>query len=493
MLVGLLINYAVLAPNLINAKIIKHAAPQVMAAAIPSVPLAIQAGQKFTVVLEEADKAPQLRDGSRTQTFEYTWTQGAVYGSAGDIEKDLNAPTLKDGSKNPLYGAISVRDTLNKSLNKNVLFVEASKSIYWESKLSIPKEQDTTFVKTLGFVPGAVRQPVLGGFRNISAWSLWPGATIMVVGGLLALAFQWKTLGRTFGSIFSSFGKKNGGEKKGVLDHIEIPMSWFLPGFLITGCLATLMLMWMFNIHWYMGMLAVILTFFLAAVAARAGAEIGINPIGPLGKVTQLTYGALAPGNVTANLMTAGVTAGAACSCSDTVGNLFVGYRVGAKPRKQFIAQMFGVLAGAFLAVPAYFILVPDATTLGGDKFPAPSALVWKGVAQVLSQGLRTLPPSAVVAICIAFALGVIIVILDRVFPKFRPYTPSTAALGIALTIPANTSFAMFLGALIVWILEKKAAKWNDMYTIPTASGFIAGESIMGVILAGLMAAGVIQ
>ena len=87
-----------------------------------------------------------------------------------------------------------------------------------------------------------------------------------------------------------------------------------------------------------------------------------------------------------------------------------------------------------------------------------------------------------------AFVVGVIIVVVDRVFPKAKPYTPSPAALGIAMTIPAYTSFAMFLGALIAWILEKKAAKWNDMYTIPIASGCIAGESIMGVILAVLEA-----
>ena len=41
--------------------------------------------------------------------------------------------------------------------------------------------------------------------------------------------------------------------------------------------------------------------------------------------------------------------------------------------------------------------------------------------------------------------------------------------------------------------LEKKAAKWSDMYTIPIASGCIAGESIMGVILAALIAFGVMQ
>jgi uncharacterized oligopeptide transporter (OPT) family protein len=79
------------------------------------------------------------------------------------------------------------------------------------------------------------------------------------------------------------------------------------------------------------------------------------------------------------------------------------------------------------------------------------------------------------------------------VFPKLKPYTPSPAALGIAFTIPAYTSFAMFVGAVIAWILEKKAGKWNDMYTIPIASGCIAGESIMGVFLAGLMAAGVLH
>jgi uncharacterized oligopeptide transporter (OPT) family protein len=79
------------------------------------------------------------------------------------------------------------------------------------------------------------------------------------------------------------------------------------------------------------------------------------------------------------------------------------------------------------------------------------------------------------------------------VFPKARPYTPSPAALGIALTIPAYTSFAMFLGVFILWILEKKAPKRSNTCMIPIASGCIAGESIMGVILAALMAFGVMK
>jgi uncharacterized oligopeptide transporter (OPT) family protein len=492
MLLGLVLNYGVLAPNLIEAKIIRHAAPQVRAVAAPTSPLEVQAGQALTVVLEQAATSPQFSSGATTNVLRYTWTQSATYASVADLGRDLTAPTLKDGAANPFFNVLNVSNVLSKAVGADVLYVEAPSATNWEARLSIPAGQPTNLVAALGFKPGAKALQVIGGFRNICAWSLWPGATVLVVGGLLALAFQWRTLGRTFASIFTGFGNKQN-KVRGVLDHLEIPMSWFVIGFPVTGLLGAALLTWLFSIHWYMGLLAVGMTFFLAAVAARAGAEIGINPIGALGKVTQLTYGVIAPGNISANLMTAGITAGAAASCSDTIGNLKVGHMVGANPRRQFIGQLFGVLAGALLAVPAYFILVPDANALGGEKFPAPSALVWMGVAKVLSQGLSTLPRSAVMAMVIAFVVGVAIVIIDRLFPKARPYTPSPAALGIALTIPAYTSFAMFLGAFIVWILERKAPKWNNTYTIPIASGCIAGESIMGVILAVLMACGLMH
>ena len=491
MLLGLILNYAVLAPNLINAKIIHHPPPQVTATSLAKWPLAVSAGQSLTVSLEQASVGPELSSGAITNTFSYAWTRAVTYTNLAEVERDLNLPQLADGSANPFHGLIRVRPTPSKALGGHLVTFEASSATNWEARLSIPADQTGAMATALGFEPGAAALQRVGGFRNISAWSLWPGATVLVVGGLLALAFQWRTLARTFSGMFTGIGSRNDAPK-GVLDHLEIPMRWFIFGFLFTGLAATVLLTWIFSIHWYMGLLAVVMTCFLAAVAARAGAEIGINPIGALGKVTQLTYGVIAPGNITANLMTAGVTAGAAASCSDTIGNLKVGHMVGANPRRQFIAQLFGVLAGSLLAVPAYFILVPDANTLGGDKFPAPSALVWMGVAKVLSQGLSTLPPSAVMAMVVAFVVGVAIVIIDRVFPKARTYTPSPAALGIALTIPAYTSFAMFLGAFIAWILEHKAPRWNASYTIPIASGCIAGESIMGVILAALMALGLL-
>lgn len=489
MLAGLILNYGILAPRLINGKIIHHDPPQIRAVAAPAWPLTVAAGQDLTVMLDQADLTPELAAGAARRTLSYTWSQPATYTSVAEIQRDLSAPTLLSGEPNPFYQVVSVGTVTNKTTRAVTLSLSAPAAIDWEARLALPADRSPALVAALGFQPGADVTPPIGGFRNISAWSLWPGATVLVVGGLLALAFQWRALGRTFATIFTSLGKGKGAAK-GALDHLEIPMTWFIAGFFVTGILSMVLLVWLFSIHWWMGLIAVFMTFFLAAVAARANAEIGINPIGALGKVTQLTYGVLAPGNIAANLMTAGLTAGAACSCSDTVGNLKVGYMVGANPRKQFIAQIFGVFAGALLAVPAYFILVPDATALGGDKFPAPSALVWMGVAKVLSQGIDTLPHSAVQAVIVAFIVGVLIVLVDRFFPKVRPYTPSPAALGIALTIPASTSFAMFFGAFVVWMLERKAPQWNTTYTIPIASGCIAGESIMGVVLAVLLAMG---
>ena len=482
MLLGLVLNYGVLAPAMINRHSgdIKHPPAEIKAAAVAQFPLTVAAGEKFTAELTEAVTSPELSADSAVTQFSYTWSKTQTYQNTAELQSGLAAEKLLDDSPNPFFGHIAVGTVTNKLTQAISLSLAAITATNWEAMLAIPTNQSAPLVGNLGFKPGASAKQNIGGFRNIAAWSLWPGATIMVIGGLLALAFQWRTLGRTFGDIFASLGN-NKNRPRGVLAHLEIPMTWFVIGFVVMGCIATVMLVWLFGIHWWMGLIAVVMTFFLAAVCTRAGAETSVNPIGAMGKVTQLTYGVLAPGNIPANLMTAGITAGAACSCSDTIGNLKVGHMVGANPRKQFIAQIFGVLTGALIAVPVYFLLVPDPNALGGEKFPAPSALIWKGVAQVLSQGLHTLPRTAITGVLVALIAAFVIVIVERIFPKTRPYMPSPTALGIAMTIPAYTSFSMFLGALIAWILEKSAPKWSERFVIAIASGCIAGESIAGV------------
>ena len=116
--------------------------------------------------------------------------------------------------------------------------------------------------------------------------------------------------------------------------------------------------MFLFGIDWWMGVLAVLLTFVLSIVAARATGETDVTPIGAMGKITQLTYGVIAPRNMTTNLMTASITAGAASHSADLLSSLKTGYLVGANPRRQAIGQLFGIFMGVLIAVPVYTIIV---------------------------------------------------------------------------------------------------------------------------------------
>jgi OPT family oligopeptide transporter len=233
-----------------------------------------------------------------------------------------------------------------------------------------------------------------------------------------------------------------------------------------------------------MGLVAVIATFFLVVVSARATGETDITPVGPLSKITQLTFGALAPGNIPTNLMTANITAGATSAAGELLQDLKSGYLLGARPRQQFIAQLFGVFAGALIVVPVFFILIPNTDLLGGEKWPAPAALVWRGVAELLAKGVNALPPSARVGLVIGATIGIIIPLLEMKFPKQKKFIPSATGLGLAFTINGFNSISMFLGACAALWLSKAKPKLHEQYTIPVSSGLIAGESLMGVVLA---------
>ena len=330
-------------------------------------------------------------------------------------------------------------------------------------------------------------------YRQIVDWSLWLGASLMVTSGLLTFLFGWRTIGRAFSGLTDLFGGKPGlgNPRLEAMEKVEIPGTWFLIGILLAGAGCIALEIVAFSINWWMGIISVVLTFFLAIVACRATGETDITPIGAMGKITQLTYGILAPASKVAggamvaskiNLMTAGVTAGAAGSSADLLTGLKTGYLLGANPRKQFWSQFLGVFAGALVIVPAYYLLVPTPDILGGDKFPAPAAQVWKGVAELLSQGLNVLSTTKRWGLVIGGFLGIVLACLDHYVPaKYRKYYPSSMGLGLALVIPFWNSMSMFFGALVVEIITKKSPKWSEDYVIPIASGVIAGESLMGV------------
>jgi uncharacterized oligopeptide transporter (OPT) family protein len=328
-------------------------------------------------------------------------------------------------------------------------------------------------------VERGIAQP---GYRGIVSWVLWPSTAMMVASGLLAFGLKWRTVLRAFGGLGRLVGSTAGGGDD-PLARVEVPSSWFVAGTLTAGTACVLLGHWLFDISWWMGILAVLVTFFLSIVAARATGETDITPIGAMGKITQLMYGVVAPQNITTNLMTASITSGAASHAADLLTDLKSGYLLGGNPRKQTISQLFGVIAGTIVSVPAYLFVVQRAPDrLGTADLPAPSAKVWAGVAELLAKGIDALPDGAVEAIVIGGLIGIVLTLLEEFGPRaWRPWLPSTTGLGIAGVIPAFNSFAMFAGALAAWAFAKARPRLAETYTVPVSSGLIAGESLMGV------------
>lgn len=319
------------------------------------------------------------------------------------------------------------------------------------------------------------------GYRGIVTWTLWPATAMLVTSGLLSFALKWKTIVRALGGLLVAFNPGAGPSKQDPMDAIEVPMSWFVAGTFLSGLACVLLGHFLFGITWWMGIVAVLVTFLLSIVAARATGETDVTPIGAMGKITQLLYGWLAPTNITTNLMTASITSGAASHSADLLTDLKTGYLLGGNPRKQAISQLFGVMAGTLVSVPVYLIVV-DPSKLGSKELPAPSAKVWESVANLLSKGVDNLPPGTGWAIVLGAAIGVILTLCEELLPKSaRKWIPSSTGLSIAGVIPAFNSMSMFAGALIAWIIAKYRKDIDEQYTIPFSSGLIAGESLIGV------------
>lgn len=331
---------------------------------------------------------------------------------------------------------------------------------------------------------GAIHGDKLG-FREIVSWSTWAGAAMMVTSSLFAFALQWRTVARALSGFTAIFGGAKTTVDNPEVEAIQVPNSWFVIGSLVAGAGCVWVLNRAFGTAVWAGILSVLLSFVLCLVACRATGESDITPMGAMGKVAQLTFGFLVPTNKITNLMTASVTAGAASSSADLLTDLKSGYILGANPRRQFIAQFFGVFAGTLVVVPAFYVLVPNAEALGGEKWPAPAAMVWRKVADLLSEGVSALHPTAQAGLVIGALLGILLPMIEMKLPKnLRAYFPSATGLGLSFVIPFSNSLSFFIGALIGRIWQKRAPEHCEKYMVVISSGIIAGESLTGVAIA---------
>ena len=345
----------------------------------------------------------------------------------------------------------------------------------------------------LGFVPwllatGRIDEPGYGAV--MFAGALWAGAGIMVASGITSLFLQAGVLLRGLQSLRRP--ATAGTRRVDPLRGIEVPMSWAAVGVVV----AAVGIVWIgergLGIPWWLSLVGVAVAMVLASVAIRAYGETDITPAGPLGKVMQLGYGVAAPRALSANLFGTTIVVGSAAVAADTSANLRCGHLLGADPRKQFLAQFLGLGTGIVVAVAAFGVLVPDPSAVGTATLPAPAAQAWRAVAQIVSDGLGALDGVARAAVAVGVLIGVGLTLGDRLGSRRPAWWPSPFGLGIGMVIGVAQSTAFFVGAMMAVLLRRKLAdrdEANDRI-VALSSGGIAGDSLVGVLLALLVALG---
>jgi OPT family oligopeptide transporter len=324
---------------------------------------------------------------------------------------------------------------------------------------------------------------IKGGFGSVVGWSVWPASGLLLAAALTATALQWRAFAAAFKQIAAMASGKAPAEDARNKD-IEVPASWVAVGLLLTGLFAVVLQFVFFGVPPLLGALAVLMALMLSVVVARAAGETDIAP--PVTKLSQIGNAMLTQGQPVTNLMTANVTTGATLHAADLLTDLKSGYLLGAKPRQQFYAQLIGVVAGSLFAAPAFNLLVPNDKVLG-EKFPAPGAFSSKATAEAMANGLGAIPSTALQLMALTLVIGISLTLIETYFPKTRKYLPSPVGFGLGMIQPLTSALAIFLGALTAWIYMRVNAQQANSYTVPLASGLIAGESLMAVLVAALM------
>jgi putative OPT family oligopeptide transporter len=184
---------------------------------------------------------------------------------------------------------------------------------------------------------------------------------------------------------------------------------------------------------------------------------------------------------------------------NNNLQDLKTGQLVGATPRAQQWALVVGVIAGAAV-IPPVLNLLAQAYGFAGAPHVADAAVRPLGAPQAnliaaLAQGVieRKLDMQM---LGIGAALGVALVALDEVFGKLKWLRLPPLCVGIGIYLPMSATLPVVIGAVLGWFYDRWTTRTGNperakRLAVLVASGLIVGESLFGVINAGLIVAGV--
>ncbi len=241
--------------------------------------------------------------------------------------------------------------------------------------------------------------------------------------------------------------------------------------------------------------------FFFAAVSGNLVGMIGSsnNPISGLtlattvvAALTMVIVGAKGAEGVAAVLGVAALGCVSAAVAGEMLQDLKVGHILGGTPWKMQLGDMIGVVvASLVLFFPLYLMHTSDVARygaavggFGGANYSAPQAGLMAALSQGIVGGEMAWP-----LVIVGIAMGISLIMIKVKSPML---------FSVGMYLPLETTFAIFVGGLIRAAVDKLRDRrgFNDAQKarventgILVASGLIAGEALMGLLVAGVVAA----
>lgn len=348
-------------------------------------------------------------------------------------------------------------------------------------------------IPTIGFIGHggeSIVTPSATPIGKLDAWGIWSdyiryiGAGAVAAGGLITLV---KTIPMLFSSLTATLRglqKKDSGKK--TLDRTD----YDIPGVWVFTMIAVLIVIIGFSPLTDVGIVGAIAIaifgFLFVTVASRIVGLVGSSssPVSGMTIATLLivTFVFKMTGMTGMTGMVASLTVGAIVCVAlavsgDISQDLKTGYLVGGTPWKQQVAMMIGVLVSG-LVIGFILSVLNESYGLGSEDLPAPKAVLMRIIVEGIMAG--NLPWEL---IFIGAASAIVFELLGL--------NSLTVAVGVYL--PIHVSTPIMVGGLVRWLIEKLSrkdeAKLKARVETGTllASGLIAGESLIGVIIAVLI------
>ena len=345
------------------------------------------------------------------------------------------------------------------------------------------------FGETLTLYPGTA--PIGEMFAEGGASAIWSsyiryiGAGALAAGGIISLIKSLPLIVRTFRDALK--GMKGGTDAGNERTNNNLSMK-----FVLIAILALTIVVWLVPavpVSLLGAAIVVIFGFFFATVSSRMVGLVGSsnNPVSGMAIATLLIATVILKitGSTGSEGMRSAIAIGSiicivAAIAGDTSQDLKTGYLLGATPKKQQIGEIIGVTAAA-LAIGGTLYLLDTAWGFGGDALAAPQATLMKMIIEgVMDSNL----PWGLVFIGVFIAI-----VVELIGIPVLPF-----AIGVYL--PVHLNACIMIGGLVRLAVDKMKKNEEEKKTITNdgilfCSGMIAGEGLVGIVLALLAVFGI--